>query len=91
MGILKALGIAIVIIIVIFVIGSVVLMTDDSETARVKDLVRNSEHLTGPQKDVILNAIDTTCQQGYMYGSNIGDSVLAECLATYEKQAKGKD
>lgn len=87
--ILKAFGIVAVIIIAVFVVGSAILMTDGSETARVKDLVRDSEHLNKFQKDTILNAIDTTCQQGYMHGSGIGDAVLAECLATYEKKAKG--
>jgi len=61
-----------------------------SETERVKNMVRNSGHISEPAKDVILNAIDTTCQQGYMYGPSIGDSVLAKCLATYEAQAKGE-
>jgi len=65
----------------------------ESETKRVKNLVRNSEHLTEPQKEVILRAIDDTCKNniGYMQGEKIGDAVLKQCLATYEKKAKGED
>lgn len=94
LGALKKLGIAagsiVVAFLVLIVVGSVILfsdVSDDSETKRVKDLVRDSKHLIEPQKDVILNAIDTACQQGYMHGSSIGDAILAKCLATYEKRA----
>lgn len=64
-----------------------------SETDRVKDLVRNSDHLSAMQKEVFLNAISNTCESniGYMQGEKIGDAVLAKCLNTYEKKAKGLD